>query len=653
MSDPDRVAVPATESKWLERPRIVWFTRVAALSSLLAFVFLCLAHVWSGGVCCGDDAFFAVVAKNVAQGRGYSSMHEPDFTPARFDPLITTGPAVILPASLLISAFGNRHWVPGLATVLLSLSLLLAAYFLLRRQVCAAHSHLVAVSFLFLNLALLAFHFEQWYALLGEVPCALFVLLAVLIWADNPSSRRGLLLVGLSFALAFLSKALSLLWFGPFLAIASGVSFWRRKSVRDMARDVATIGAGFAMPLLLFDAWKILAVGFPEYVRLSKASLADIGARGVSREVGPTIWARIENNLRQFGGRFDLPLSLLLVWSTTALAFVLGGERPKVKRVACVLYVGFCVNLLWWTAASPGWPRYAIIGVIPCAALLALPITRLAHPISLAVYLLLIAAPFAPHGSRLAYPWRSTQFFTLSERARNAESVTDYLEHEASGRTVFSHWTMADDFEYRTHSPLSFKGALVPPLSKESRDYFVLLDDRFLTFMDASLRNYFESRLGECSTTTNLAPYKILECHLSGMVSGAPPRSALLTKRPGLPKFNLEALGNQGNAWKEKSFRLRAGEPVVITGWALDVTGKSPAGGVEIALNGVPYVARYGSDRPDVGAQFGVDACRRAGFEISLDPAALPRGSVAMTVRVITADGASYYESVPVTLEVR
>jgi hypothetical protein len=62
-----------------------------------------------------DDAFFAVVAKNVASGVGYASSYH-EVKP--YDEEISTGPSVILPTALLARAFGNKLWVPGVAAAL-------------------------------------------------------------------------------------------------------------------------------------------------------------------------------------------------------------------------------------------------------------------------------------------------------------------------------------------------------------------------------------------------------------------------------------------------------------------------------------------------------------------------------------------------------
>jgi hypothetical protein len=68
-----------------------------------------------------DTAFFASVAKNVANGFGYiTSHHEKLF----FNPEVTTGPTLILPLAGLIYFLSNTFWLPSLFMVTVNLLLL-------------------------------------------------------------------------------------------------------------------------------------------------------------------------------------------------------------------------------------------------------------------------------------------------------------------------------------------------------------------------------------------------------------------------------------------------------------------------------------------------------------------------------------------------
>ncbi len=86
------------------------------------------ALVLARGLCCYDDASFAVVSRNLAEGRGYSLPFRFQGTDAfvlhKFEALTGTGPTSIIPVAGAIWLFGAQGWVPGGTHVVLELSLL-------------------------------------------------------------------------------------------------------------------------------------------------------------------------------------------------------------------------------------------------------------------------------------------------------------------------------------------------------------------------------------------------------------------------------------------------------------------------------------------------------------------------------------------------
>src|SRR5437870_844873 len=71
------------------------FEFVAALM-FLALAVIVYGHVFSDGLCCADDSTNAIVANNLAFGKGYSNSIPLDGNPGlrQFDPRITTAPAL-------------------------------------------------------------------------------------------------------------------------------------------------------------------------------------------------------------------------------------------------------------------------------------------------------------------------------------------------------------------------------------------------------------------------------------------------------------------------------------------------------------------------------------------------------------------------------
>src|SRR5262245_25655937 len=191
--------------------------RSTAARVLLALLFLLFAlnvasHVVTDALCCADDASFPVAAKNVAKGYGYQIDGLTGLGGMEGTAALGTGPALILPVSLAILGFGNRDWVPGATTALLVFGLLL----LLHRRgrylaVGAPEWPIACIAFLVLCNLVTVRHYEQWYAMLGEIPCALLVLLGLVLLAEEPLARVHALLAGILLGLAIQTKLVALL----------------------------------------------------------------------------------------------------------------------------------------------------------------------------------------------------------------------------------------------------------------------------------------------------------------------------------------------------------------------------------------------------------------------------------------------------------
>jgi hypothetical protein len=88
-------------------------------------------------------------------------------------------------------------------------------------------------------------------------------------------------------------------------------------------------------------------------------------------------------------------------------------------------------------------------------------------------------------------------------------------------------------------------------------------------------------------------------------------------------------------------------------GWAVDGANKTGAGGVDVVVDGTPYRAESGRERPDVGKHFHIAAYNDSGFIFYLPVSKLSPGAHKLAIRVISHDGKSYSEGTPVRLEIR
>jgi hypothetical protein len=88
-----------------------------------------------------------------------------------------------------------------------------------------------------------------------------------------------------------------------------------------------------------------------------------------------------------------------------------------------------------------------------------------------------------------------------------------------------------------------------------------------------------------------------------------------------------------------------AGQALTVQGWAVDGSARALASAVEVAIDGVPYEARYGLNRHDVAEYFQQPEYQHSGFELSLPGTLFGRGQHELTIRVVSAKKDTYWES--------
>ena len=110
---------------------------------------------------------------------------------------------------------------------------------------------------------------------------------------------------------------------------------------------------------------------------------------------------------------------------------------------------------------------------------------------------------------------------------------------------------------------------------------------------------------------------------------------------------NLELLA--GHAVTAAPATLPAGDDV-LSGWAVDGQAVAPASGVDVAVDGHPYKAQYGIDRPDVAGTLKAPQYEKSGFSFVLHAGQMSKGRHTLAVRVISANRTSYTEFHPIII---
>ena len=436
---------------------------VAAMASFLLFAYLIYGHVFSNGICCADDSTNAIVAKNLAFGKGYSNSVSFDGTPGLipFDPNITTGPTLNVPAAAMIYIFGNQPWVPGFITATASLILLLGIMIALRHELGWHKVSLYLFLLLFCLYSMTAgLHFEQWYSLLGELPAALLCIAGAAVLARAPSRRSTILWSAALYGLAALTKLVALLSFAPvfvWLLWQVVTAKGHRNRRRFVVNFLGSLCALF-LPFAGFELWKLAVLGFHSYlvslsnllvfIRFYSSGATAPSAFGQGLSPMQKCLAYAPAMYQHFG--FS-PLELLLVLAMVVMLVCYYPAEPRIRLYCLWLSGGALVYGVWWLLFSTGSPRYSLIGLsiyfaaVACVAFISLP-----RPIvgSIAV---LVGLLFSSGYPRLVEPLKFVQTykFGYTPRVVNLMKTAKLLEQLRPDEPfVMGWWATAGDVEY-------------------------------------------------------------------------------------------------------------------------------------------------------------------------------------------------------------
>jgi phosphoglycerol transferase len=98
------------------------------------------------------------------------------------------------------------------------------------------------------------------------------------------------------------------------------------------------------------------------------------------------------------------------------------------------------------------------------------------------------------------------------------------------------------------------------------------------------------------------------------------------------------------------SFHVNGAGEFSVAGWAVDQAAGALASGVEIVIGDATFPAFYGVDRRDVADYFKQPAYRQSGFLAAVSPAGLSKGTHPLALRVISSDGACYFQTPSVSI---
>ena len=133
--------------------------------------------------------------------------------------------------------------------------------------------------------------------------------------------------------------------------------------------------------------------------------------------------------------------------------------------------------------------------------------------------------------------------------------------------------------------------------------------------------------------------------------AGPAPLSRALPARPEFPGFYLDTIGPAFDPITKPAV-IKRGDVLEMTGFGYDPVALAPAKGVDLVVDGQLFGTEYGHARQDVADFKKTPALVPVGYRTIVTKDLGP-GAHEVVVRVIAADGLSYYQSPAIKFEVR
>lgn len=496
-----------------DRPGVLeWATRGLCIALLLGFGWVVFGYVFSDGLCCADDSYISMAAKNLADGVGYATSY-PVYGEARiypFDPGITTGPTLVLPAAAVIAVFGNTPWAPGFAAASISALVLLFLILAVRRIAGTTRALLLAACFVFLLYCASAGRpvFSQWYVLLGEAAAALLTLLGMAVLAWNPESRRWVFLSGVCLGLALTSKTLAIVLAIPAFGYLLARVVLGRGQRTDRFWLLLAAAVGYLLPTALFELWKLVYFGGADYL-VNLREWLDFYTIISSGGDAP-----LSEKLASYVSYFPFSL-LILLTAVAVVAVLLTVDRRTPVAALRLFWLVVAAALLafgYFLVAAPNNPRYALFGMILGLFAVACVCFSRARPLVTIGLAVILVLPFVPPMDQLREPIRATIAggYRPSDRVANLELTAKWLEENQTDQPFIANWwATIDDVEYMMPTAVNFeKWEDVPPEQLSGR---VLVRNR--NFSDRYTSPEFQALEARCPVVLlNAHPYLVTLC---------------------------------------------------------------------------------------------------------------------------------------------
>jgi hypothetical protein len=359
-------------------------------------------------------------------------------------------------------------------------------------------------------LATFAYHFEQWFAFIGEVPAAALLLLGHWLLAGERFTSRAIFLGGLCLGLAVQTKYQAVIATAGALIIfivqlkRSGAGW------RTAAANTRWLVAGCVIPTALFELYKFLHLGSAAYVSNWQEFLV------ASREMGIQTGTRITLQLLQeraavLHERFGFHWWGVVAFLAATGALLLRHAATHWRLVFGSVLASVVISGFYWAALSVGRPRYAIICIAMMCFAIVIPILGLPRwwqkLIAAAVICLLLRDGI----TRAPYVWKTADrglFRASTERIARSQ----LLQHVGRVRAtepvqlVSRYWGSFADIEFLLPDSMNFRR--MDSVEPSGPKKLILINNRFNDPNDLTIMG---ARQRATSKVFSGGPYELLE----------------------------------------------------------------------------------------------------------------------------------------------
>lgn len=357
---------------------LVRFFILAAVA--LLFLLVPFFMSFQKGLSFYDDIGYAIIAKNLVKGYGYSTTINyvgSDYIISPFNFAVGQGPVGILPVTIFFIIFGVNPFIPGFVQVGMEGFLLFFIAFILFKKYSITRTIVFFVSSLFLINLVSGLHYEQLHAMLGESIAAFFVMCAFFIIYEYSELKIWNLLSGIFFGFSVMTKEISAIFvivFIFFMALFVFFSFFQRNAKRNLLiYNFIFFIIGEIIPIFFFELWRFTVLGWDGFLKNWQQHLVFVASYSPKNSVEKSFLSTLFDRATVFKDNFFVGPFFCIGIILLAIAICFSVKRNKVYKIG-ILGVSTIVYFVYWIALSTGPARHAYVGVIVTCFIVSIPL---------------------------------------------------------------------------------------------------------------------------------------------------------------------------------------------------------------------------------------------------------------------------------------